>query len=51
VAGTPVTCNDDGASCTDETCDEDTDSCQRTDNGLCGTLAPAGSGCVCTCSP
>ncbi len=51
VAGTPVTCHDDGAACTTEICNEATDSCQSSDNGLCGTLAPAGSGCTCTCTP
>ncbi len=49
-AGTPVVCGD-GASCTTDVCDEATDSCQSTDNGLCATLAPAGSGCSCTCAP
>ena len=49
--GTPVVCNGDGASCTDEACNEATDSCESTDNGFCGTLPPAGSGCSCVCAP
>lgn len=48
-AGTPIDCGD-GYSCTDDVCDEATDSCKSTDNGSCAKLPPAGSGCTCTCT-
>lgn len=48
-AGTPIVCGDVYA-CTDDVCDEATDSCKSTDNGSCALLPPAGSGCTCTCT-